>query len=744
MPKDMQDDAGERTVPPSPPASPDRSTHDSGASSDQRATDDEQQDATVNNLPALGAIQAVIGAQPVNVYIGVLAGSIEGGTVSAAGQATRPDHGETTAHPGVTHWPIPKEELDRLGKVFVAVPSVVEPATKILASQHLVVLQGRAQWGKSTTAQWLLSYHLHHDRIVIVDTGDISALGDLTGTLNGDGYVLDTLVPEHASQLRPATLLRVSNHLRASEPAGHLVITVDALTSLPPDLADYRVVCEQLPDANRVLRRHLVRDMGAKNASQALDLASEWVMEHQRNLPPPGRMRDLAEALATLVRSGGQMEAAEQDYQRRTLAHVAEWFHQHPDLRERCFMTAGAVLNGVSYEQVSMAADRLERLIGGEAAVDVPIPRGWSPVSSRVKRVESIGARLRKATHGSPDGPLALVELEEPLVQPMVLAHLWNEHVDISHHLFTWLDNLARDPDLDFEVSGRGAAAAGTLCAMDFDYLERTLLQPWATESPVRISAPLALTTAAREPSLAPSVLGLLQRWSVAVSTTRLPWIAATTFGLLGSERFLADSLKGLRTITERHHMMSWVVARSLTNLCEAGYTPAALAELHRWLYEPSPELARRARAVVNRLTRLRVIHPDGSLGMPGLLSLTAAQAKAAHTVRHFWYALLDSPRSELRAEARRALRDWLSQADARPTGDPDEPYDDAIGALLYPLLDNPATRRRTRSTLRRCAFDPERRSRTAAHLLRTTAKPLETVVEWLVSVWSSWRLWFR
>jgi hypothetical protein len=441
---------------------------------------------------------------------------------------------------------------------------------------------------------------------------------------------------------------------------------------------------------------------------------------------------------------------AQQIYQQRLFAYVAEWFHQHRGSRERCFMTAAAVLNGASYRDVSWAAERLETLLSGENVNPRPIPRGWSrPFSPRLERVEDIGAGLRQPARGSGGGPLAVIELEDPLVQAIVLAHLWDKHDDIFNHLFEWLDDLARDPH--FEISGRAAAAAGTLCAIDYDYLQDVLLWPWASdtttsagtnrpERTARISAAVALTTAVGEPALVPRVLDLLQQWSGPGSGVGLPWTAATAFGMLDPEpeRLRAAVLQGLRTITEHHHMMSWVVAHSLANLCRGRYAPDALGALRQWLSEPLSPLGARARTVFNRLTRLRVQDADGSLGVPVLLSLSMEQEETGAALRQLWYGMLDSGDPDLENAARQALRSWLVLTDD------DQRCHHATWALLYPLLDHPITRRRTRNALRRQAIKSARGSWTATQLLKATRRPPDIMLDWTWEIWERCRSWFH
>ncbi len=397
-------------------------------------------------------------------------------------------------------------------------------------------------------------------------------------------------------------------------------------------------------------------------------------------------------------------------------------------------MTAAAVLNGAAYQDIANAADELERLVFGKLTGTGPIPRGWSrPFSPRQQRVQDVGANLLPSADGSGDGPLSLVQLEEPLVQAMVLAHLWYQHVDIFRHLFEWLDDLGRYPR--FEVSGRAAAAASTLCAIEFTYLRRTLLEPWASdpseEHTAQVSAAVALATAAREPRLTTQILTLLHQWSGRGMQTGLPWTAATAFGLLNDKDFLSDALQGLGTITERHgRALSWVVARSLVNLCEAGHATEALGELRTWINAPSPTLADNARTVFARLMRVRGDQPDSDSDVPVLLDLAARDGTVADAVGRLWYDLVASPRPEVRKAALEALCDWFVLADT------DSRCCRAVGAVLRPLLRQQATWRRTRRALRHCAFEHKPGSASASDLLRLTGTWLDQALDWIYAAW--------
>jgi hypothetical protein len=698
------------------------------ASKPSHATRDEQE---AQAIPGLGELRTVADQIIINNNIGVL-GDVHGGTVKATGQASTSSLGEAISQAGVTLWQVKQTELKRLDDVFVQVSSVVDEANKILESRNVLIMHGRAHWGKAATAQWLL-YQLHREQVFVVEPQVSSHLRDLAGSLKGGGYVIDTLSGEHVGQLHTSTLLELTACLQKAEPRGHLVITVDALTPLPVELAEYLVFCPDPPPAPDVLWSHLEREL-RQDTDAAFKKARDWIRKRLERGLPPGRVRDLAAALATMIHEDGELEQAEQDYQGRLLQYLAEWFRQHPGPRERCFMAAVAVLNGAAYQDIATASDELERLVFGEITDTGPIPRKWSrPFSPRKQRVEDVGATLLPAPDGSTDGPLCPVQLEESLVQAMALAHLWYQHDEIFSHFFEWLDELGRDPSL--EISGRVATAAGTLCALGFGYVRHRLLERWASapseERAARVSAAVALATAAKEPTLAAEVLTLLDQWSVRGLGTGLPWTAATAYGLLDREEFLSHALEGLRSITERYAWaLGWVVARSLVNLCEAGHAARVLNQIRAWIDAPSSALAGNALTVFERLARVRGDRHDRYSVVPVLLELAARDGSVAEAVRKLWNALAGSPRPEVNSAARSALYDWFITADV------DQQCKRAVHVVLRPLLFNHTSRQRTRRALRDCAFDREPGSASAKELLRVTGAPLDKVLDWLYAAW--------
>jgi hypothetical protein len=562
--------------------------------------------------------------------------------------------------------------------------------------------------------------------------------------LGKDGYLIDTLERDLAGQLTLSVLSRLAAHLREADRDGHLIITVDGLSPLRTvDLADYLVSCEQVPDPKEVLRQHLDERLDGPDVSAALRLArTDWGRVRLRNRPTPPRVRDLAAALAGAVLShtrpgatDAALTAARQEYERRTQLYVNEWFEHHPATRERCFMLAVAVLNGASFEDIADAAEGLQRHVYASLPVDeragLADPTvAWPLQSSRKRRVQDASANLvpKATTTDAEDGLDEIVELEDPLLQPLVLTNVWHEHNDILSPMLTWLTELGRDPGYRFEVSGRAAAAVGKLCASALPFLRDRIIYPWATDmSPLRtgmISAAVAFMVAVYEPPLTQQVLRLLRQWTEPKVQAGLAWTAATTYGLLGTKQFLEEALEGLRRVTEHHYLLNWVVARSIANLCETGNATGAIDALLSWINKGSDTLADRALRVFDALTRLRTdpapSSPDPT--MPVLLQQATQQREARIAVLKLWHHLLEEPNTF--DAAVKALHGWMVLVDD------DERRRPALDPLLHPLLNTRESRRRTRSALRRCAFHPTKPSPTATTYYRAERSASEAVVD--------------
>jgi hypothetical protein len=716
----------------------------SEAASRQSATaDDRNEQAAAQAIPQPGAVGSIV--YNYTTYIGVQADTITDSNITGTGQDASSGLFRASSRDGAIIWQVRPETLNHINDVHVPAPSFAKAAA-ILRRHHVVVLYGRAHWGKASMAFRLLSDLHQRDSVYVIAPSVDRKLSSLTdpNVLGEDGYLIDTLEPDLAGQLALPVLSQLAAHLREADRDGHLIITVDGLTPLRTiDIADYLVSCEQLPGPKKVLRRHLCEQLDRPAIRSALRLArTDWGRARLRNRPSPPRVRDLAAALAAAALShprpgaaDAALIAARQEYERRTSQYVNEWFEHHPATRERCFMLAVAVLNGASFEDVADAAERLRRHMYASLPVDeragLADPKvAWPLQSSRRRRVQDASATLvtKATTADAEDGPDEIVELEDPLLQPLVLINVWHEHNDILIPMLNWLSELGRDPSYRFGVSGRAAAAVGKLCATALPFLRDRIIRPWAIDTSLlrigRISAAIALVVAVNEPALTQQVLRLLHQWTEPKVHPGLPWTAATTYGLLGSEQLLEEALGGLRRITENHYILHWVIARSIANLCETGNAKAAVDALLSWINMGSDSLPERALRVFDALTRLRTDPAPGSSdpAIPVLLQQATQQREARIAVLKLWHHLLEEPRTFDKTVE--ALHRWLVMVDD------DERRRPALDLLLDPLLKTPESRPRARSALRRCAFHPTKPSSTATAYYRADRSAFEALVD--------------
>jgi hypothetical protein len=717
----------------------------SDAASAQSATaEDQNEQAAAQAIPQPGAVGSIV-YNYTTTYIGVQANSIVDSTVTGTGQDALSGLFRASSRDGAIIWQVRPETLTHINDVHVPAPSFAKAAA-ILRRHHVVVLYGRAHWGKASMAFRLLSDLHQQDSVYVIAPSVDRKLSSLTDPdiLGKDGYLIDTLERDLAGQLALPVLSQLAAHLREADRDGHLIITVDGLAPLrTTDIADYLVSCEQLPDPKKVLRRHLREQLDGPRIRPALRVArTDWGRARLRNRPSPPRVRDLAVALANAALShtglgavDAALIAARQEYERRSLQYVNEWFEHHPATRERCFMLAVAVLNGASFEDIADAAERLQRHMYASLPVDeragLADPKvAWPLQSSRRRRAQDASATLvtKATTTDAEDGPDEIVELEDPLLQSLVLINVWHEHNDILIPMLNWLSELGRDPSYRFGVSGRAAAAAGKLCTTALPFLRDRIIRPWAIDTSLlrtgRISAAIALMVAVYEPALTQQVLRLLRQWTEPKVHPGLPWTAATTYGLLGSEQFLEEALGGLRRVTENHYFLHWVVARSIANLCETGNARAAVDALLSWINKGSDPLSDRALRVFDALTRLRTDPTPSSSDptIPVLLQQATRQREARIAVLKLWHHLLEEQRTFDKTVE--ALHRWMVMVDD------DERRRPALDLLLHPLLKTPESRPRARSALRRCAFHPTKPSSTATAYYRTDRSASEAVVD--------------
>jgi hypothetical protein len=569
------------------------------------------------------------------------------------------------------------ELLTKVEQVFVAA-ACYQRALHVLRSQRVVVLQGRAHWGKATTALRLLldACALDPDRTQqMLAIAPNVQLETLTEDFFEDGgaYVVDTLAPAGAGALHVSLLSYLSDRLE--ETAGYLAITVDGRSAIPRTaLRDYLVLCTTIPDPEEVLRQNLrwhLRDGGHSDGLAEL----AWVQRQVRQRPLPGQLDQLAEVLADLVRGRIAEADAPADYARRVRLRVQEWFESHPELPERCLMVAAAVLNGSSYHEVADSAYRLRLLLEPPPEEDQPPRPGWRFGSSRTQIVEDICGQvvLERQPTNLGTSPREVLQLDDVNLQREVLEHVWFEHDAVRGPLLEWLSELGghRSP----EIRQRAAVAVGALCLKDFVYIYNRIVLDWAASPRVAegISAAVALNMVANaDDELASQVRTLLQRWVLHDPRSALAWTATAAFGLQVGQRWPEHALRALRAVVEQAPEYAWAASRSIANLCEAGRAGVVLEAIEEWAGCDDPRAtARCLRAFVRTM---RVGGGDGVVASgardgdrdgvvtPVLLRLAASDQEVLDQVLRLWREALD--RHETYEQALAALRHWLLLAD--------------------------------------------------------------------------------
>jgi hypothetical protein len=130
-------------------------TAGSDAASARSAGAEAQEAAAAQGIPQAGAVGSIV-QNYTTTYIGVLAGTIHDSTVTGTGQEAQSGLFRASSRDGAIIWQVRPETLTRISKVHVPAPTFAKAAA-ILRRHHVVVLHGRAHWGKATMAFRLLS-----------------------------------------------------------------------------------------------------------------------------------------------------------------------------------------------------------------------------------------------------------------------------------------------------------------------------------------------------------------------------------------------------------------------------------------------------------------------------------------------------------------------------------------------------------------------------------------------------------
>jgi hypothetical protein len=220
-------------------------------------------------------------------------------------------------------------------------------ARGILEEHGLVILPGRARWGKTTTALLLLD-EKHRDEVYLLDSESPFPAIEEPVLQAGKGYLIEHLVPDSASAINPVVLMHLSERLLGLN--SHVVVTIDGLVPLRSHALEWSlVVCDELPDPKEMLKCSVPWRLRDKTCSVDELMREQWVLDELAAQPHPARVDALASVLERIASNNLHASHGQTTYWNLLSNQVGEWFETHPGLRERCLMVAIAVLNEASY-----------------------------------------------------------------------------------------------------------------------------------------------------------------------------------------------------------------------------------------------------------------------------------------------------------------------------------------------------------------------------------------------------------
>ncbi len=256
------------------------------------------------------------------------------------------------------------------------------------------------------------------------------------------------------------------------------------------DVREYVVPLGRAQPHRSILISHLTWRLGSNADLAAELLADDALNEYVTNLCGPQVSRKVPADLAVVISqelSDGvvDLDRVRQRMSERHSDDLDIWFDKLPDLPSRCLAIALAVLNGLSYESVVRAADRLVARLDGPAAGfagDEPVAlRPWrEPFRfSRRELVRRLRAEIRSVTVRGAWGPVTVEAIQYVAdgYPALVLNHVWREF-QIHRELLDWLRDLASDVNED--VYTWAGTALGVLSRHAFDFVYAQVLHQLA------------------------------------------------------------------------------------------------------------------------------------------------------------------------------------------------------------------------------------------------------------------------
>lgn len=272
-----------------------------------------------------------------------------------------------------------------------------------------------------------------------------------------------------------------------------LVLTVGTDPVLADqELLEYVVELPRAPEHSSILASHLTwRLDGAQDVAERI-LADTGLQKLLAELfdtdAPVKRAADLALVISQEFDGDGvDVHRLRDRMAERYTEDFDIWFGGLPDVPTRSLAIALAVLNGLPYENIVRAAERLtERLDGPPLPVADASPMLQPPWrdpfgTTRRQRLRQLRARTRHVpfTGSLGTAQAEIMEYVDEGYAGMVLEHVWRQY-QLHRDLLEWLRELA--DDRTEEVRTWAGTALGLLATYAFDFVWVAALRPMVWE----------------------------------------------------------------------------------------------------------------------------------------------------------------------------------------------------------------------------------------------------------------------
>ncbi|MFC0533329.1 hypothetical protein [Phytohabitans kaempferiae] len=547
--------------------------------------------------------------------------------------------------------------------------------------RRTVLLCGAPGHGRKTMAIRLLQTV---EAAVIYELDPRVDLARMAERLAGQPFARGTAFllcqPEDITRLDAYTFQSIEAALTAAD--ARLVVTIGPEAQLRDDgLLRYQLQLPEAPARREILLRHLTYRLEDDEDRAAEILEPEEVEALvAETLERDGITCEVTAHLATLLsREGDRVDAARirAQLRRRHTDEFEMWFDGLADLELRCFAIALAALHGLPYEEVARAARLLyDRLCdGGPVTLDDDSTlrvTGTDPFHNAPARLlRALQARTTETTVVTDYGraPATTISYLDPEYAKRVIERAWRSH-RIQDHLLDWLRDLVTSRSDQVRVYA--GTTVGAIACVAFEYVRRSVLQPWADSDELhdREAVADALRVASGVPALRPAAVWLVDGWYRS-GNVNMQSTAAIALGTRLGETDTTRSVRALERLTKVDDFAVRLgICRGFSSLLvkdPEGLVPLFYGVVERCLADPR-------RAVTAQLTFLLVAgdlltdvhHPDGTIVRhPTLLHLAQRHAHLRRPLFLFWARALAG--GSWINVAHIVLRYWAAYAESNP-----------------------------------------------------------------------------